>query len=742
MKKAPPKRKRGGLQVNPKYQAMLGELRTCEVCEETKEVSPSTFGQKKTEPDGVSRVCKQCVGKAARRGEKLPQKPEKWPDFEKKPKEFWARLIEERDRLYEIGNQLETNPRKLKEFERLCHSLHAVTRMVDDPAGSGAMTDEKLAFKCFCEVMSPLIQGWTGLSEIHEDIIDALLDEDDHVLLLASRNSGKSALTQVFVAWCLYRNPLDLIIVFSSSEDIAKRGLMAVRNYIRDCPLLRFLIPKDGGIDSANKFITAQAMGRIGSNTSLAAYGIGGRTTGLRANKMILDDVESFKDTTPALQEALATNTNSVENLLNPNGKVIALGTPQIVGASIYIKWVETGDWKLHSAKLFEELPNDDGLKRPQLRSRWHSRWSDEALTKKRSRMPKHEWDLHWRIDLSTSHGDERPIKLKHFHTVAWPSARLDFPDFVRGKGAPITHIEIGEAPDGTDYLVRPLEVSENYHPYTFTLASVDPSAGTGGDEIGIAVVSVSVQGQAVIRHLTGIREESQTIAIDRLTQTINQFRPNEVIVEDNNGSAWPTMIKQRLSERGCYARVERVTSQKRKGERIISSLEVPLNTEKVVLLDDVVMAPDAVETINQIVGVRRDISRGLRHDDRVDALAWALQVLNEKGLLFIDNGTVGETKAIQKKEYLLTLSVREGGIREDGPEAILFEWDDADEQLLHRIRHLETVFESEISRGVHDKKLESLINNLKAQYENNLAQRNFTPPPPARPSNLSFRST
>src|SRR3546814_12958173 len=86
---------------------------------------------------------------------------------------------------------------------------------------------------------------------------------------------------------------------------------------------------------------------------------------------------------------------------------------------------------------LFEELPPDEGVsKKPQLRSRWIGRWSDEALERKRSSLPAREWELHWKIDLSSLDEDDRPLKLRAFITVRWSPDKTAFPRIEIGRAS------------------------------------------------------------------------------------------------------------------------------------------------------------------------------------------------------------------------------------------------------------------------------------------------------------------
>lgn len=714
----PPKRR--GAALPPLFKAQEGQPRTCDTCGETKPVAVRTFAPKNASPDGISPTCRSCQGRAARsrqtdRGNTeapfaanaTPEAPSGWP----KPadrKRYWAKVEETITELYTLGNQ----KGKTKQLASVCTALNKVTRLVGDPAGGGEQTDPELAFRTFAAVLSRLISNWMGWGEIADnDIIPALLDPADQVLLLASRNSGKSTVTEMYAAWLLHRNPLDIIGVVSGSTRRAKRTLRTVRQFIDQCPLLRHLAPDDSCLDAADQFVISPANGRLGASVSFSSFGIASNMTGMRWNKVILDDVETKDARSLVMQETLDLLTSEIHNVLNPGGRVVALGTPQVAGRSIYARWAASEDWTLYRAMLFEELPPDEGRgTRPQLRSRWPQRWTDEALEKKRRTLPEREWDLHWRISLEALDEDDRPLKLRDFITAKWEPSSPTFPTIIRAGGPRLEHLETGAA-DSDDFFVGPAEISADTSRYVVTCAAVDPASGMQGrDEAGVAVVSVTSQGVAVVRCIAGVRGRSAQETLTRVASLIHSFHPTKIICEARADSLYPAQLSSVLGRRGYPALVEPVQSGARKGERIIDALGVPLSDARLVLLESVVSGTDAMETIKQITNVTVD-ARNLRHDDRVDAFAWAVAAVGS--MLTVDESESLETASRHRLDDLLRLPMRRGGITEDGLEARSLEVSEDEERLRMKLENALAIQEEELRRGEVDQRFASYIEAL-----------------------------
>jgi len=165
-------------------------------------------------------------------------------------------------------------------------------------------------------------------------------------------------------------------------------------------------------------------------------------------------------------------------------GRIVALGTPQVFGRSIYGRWIaaadEAGKFIWHSVKacvFTEDLL--DGDKRTTLHSRWPAKFSDAELMQRRARMSKADWSLHWAISLSSLQEDPRPIKLRDFLTVAWDPNTTTFPKIVRPGGAKLAHLSTFQA-DDDDAFFGPSFVSPETALYVATIAALDPASGLG----------------------------------------------------------------------------------------------------------------------------------------------------------------------------------------------------------------------------------------------------------------------
>ena len=707
-----------GRKVSAAYAAMVGQSKSCQSCNEQKEVEWRTFAPARRSPDGVSSICRVCQGRAAKTKQianrlsgQEPVRSGSWPTD---PRAYWAQVEELSDRLYATGGQ----PHRQAELEEICQELNKVTRLRNDAAGGGEALDEELAFRTFAYIVSRLISSWLPFGTIHDDdLIPAVLDDSDQVLILASRNAGKSQLVELLATWWLHRNPMDIIGVVSGGTKRAKRTLKSVRQFITNCPLIRYLEPDDTCLDASDQFVTPQANGRIGASVSFSSFGISSTMVGFRFNKAILDDVETKADRTASAQESLDLLTSEITNILNPGGHAICIGTPQVQGMSIYARWEASGDWSFHRALLFRELPQDEGTsKKPYLESRWPQRFSDAELEKKRRLLPAREWDLHWRLDLSALDEDLRPLKLRYFTTVDHDPYAGSFPTVIRSGGPVLSHIDKPAAADADDNFHGPREVSADETPYLQTVAAVDPASGMEGrDEVGVAIIGVSAQGLGVIRCMTGVRGESAPDTLLKTASLLHQYYPSKIICEARADSLYPDQLASVLARRGFRARVDAVYSGSKKGERIIDSTLTPMSDGRLVMLESVATAPDAMESLTQIVGMTGD-ARSLRRDDRLDALAWAISAVGSS--LVVDETDQLETASRQKMEELIGLPLRKGGIKEDGLEARTLGINEGEERLIWKLERAEEQLLKERRAGHIDAKYERYVDKLRAEVD------------------------
>ena len=157
---------------------------------------------------------------------------------------------------------------------------------------------------------------------------------------------------------------------------------------------------------------------------------------------------------------------------------------------------------------------------------------------------------------------------------------------------------------------------------------------------------------------------------------------------------------------------VEPVRSSTSKGVRVIDAITAPLASHRVALLESVVTGEDAQETLKQLTSMKRD-ARGLAHDDRVDALAWALTTVSQ--MLLVDEASSLDMVSTMKLEELRMKPFRKGGIARGGIEEVLFEGDEISEQLQARLNELLEIQAHELWMGVIDPGFNALIDNLRS---------------------------
>lgn len=712
---ASPTSRERGVVLPPAYLAREGMDKTCRECGETKPIRYENFAPSKRTTDGVSptcRTCRTCQGRgAAKRNAPAKPLPSKGPLFAPDPlkdaKAYWRRVDELAGLMYETTS---SGPEREAEHLEVCKTLTALVCLADDPT-PGRAPNAEIAFRTFIRIAGRTIVAFKALAPVHDDIISALLSDAPNRLLLASRNSGKTTIANLFAAWRLLRNPLLVVLIVSAGERFAKRWLRAVRALIDNVPILTHLRPGDEQLDSATQFTTPQAHGRIGTSTSFTAAGLTAALAGLRAGLILLDDIEQRGDDTPEAQEKLDDRVQEFEHIRNPDSDLIVIGTPQVEGASLYGRMSTEDSYEVHRALLAVETFDEDTKRPTGIESRWVERFPPDELAKKRSRMTPREWRLHMLLELGGDHVDERPLKLKHFVTLRHDPKALTFPRLIEHGGPELTHLPRYSL-DTDDGYFGPAIIHPDPVAYVATIAAVDPASGIAGrDEMGLSVVSVSASGHGIVRCCTGVRGTSPADTLDRTAALIASYRPTKVVCEARADSLYPATLTTALAKRGHPIIVDAVFSGEKKGRRILDAVGVPLAAHRLVILEAVLQADDAAETIKQIVSMTAD-ARGLRHDDRVDSLAWAVAAIAP--MLQVEPSDNVPTLANMNVEQLLRLPRRAGGIHPNGLEMQLFEMDDEHERLQMQLAQLTRIQAEDLSRGFVDTSLALRIERVR----------------------------
>lgn len=133
-----------------------------------------------------------------------------------------------------------------------------------------------------------------SVSGCHEEMLDFFMNTQ-HGLLLCPRGSGKSKIAQGYVAWLALHNPDMRIIIISDSDGKATLFLNTIKNVLEYSPIIKEYYSDVRGEVWTEHAITIKGRTFIQTEPTVMSVGSGsGRVTGLHADLILMDDIESF----------------------------------------------------------------------------------------------------------------------------------------------------------------------------------------------------------------------------------------------------------------------------------------------------------------------------------------------------------------------------------------------------------------------------------------------------------------
>lgn len=204
------------------------------------------------------------------------------------------------------------------------------------------------------------VEGKLGLKvpDFHLDYCDFMQefmeggeDDPDTAVVMLPRGHSKSTNLDIFNAWCIYRNPNEMILHQGTADRDAFKCSLGTLAILRSHPLTendeRF--KKREGVKS-KWWVNASEDDRYGTFTGA---GILSGVTGQRATLLQNDDVETPKTTnTQEKRDKLVFTLGEQIHIAVPNSKTLYIGTPHSHD-SLYTKLIEKGA-KTFIVKMFE----------------------------------------------------------------------------------------------------------------------------------------------------------------------------------------------------------------------------------------------------------------------------------------------------------------------------------------------------------------------------------------------------
>jgi hypothetical protein len=483
-------------------------------------------------------------------------------------------------------------------------------------------------------------------------IADWLQDSPPFAMLLAFRGVAKSWITSAFVLWLLLRDPQLRILVVSATGDRADMFTNFCFRVLRTMPLLSRLVPRPDQRQSTSGFDVAPSA--PDHTPSLSSRGIFGQITGLRADVIVLDDVEiPANSSTEAKREKLLRTVNELSAaVLKPGGEAKYLGTPQSF-LSIYNN--KPTFTKLIIPAQYPSLDKREDVEYwnsllPALRdalTKGTARPGDpvdperfplDELLKRQAEFGRSEYQLQFQLDTTFSDLNKFPLKLSDLIVTEVDEDRA--PAWATYASSPDLVHSIECAGHPGDRYFRPMRVAEETLQYEGRVMWIDP-AGKGKDEVGVAVV-YHLRSQLFAKRVAGLMGGYSDANLVQIAQWVKEHRVERIIIEQNFGQGmFAQLLKPFLVQYAGGVTIEERHSGTQKELRIIDTLEPVMSRHKLIVDPQVIkddlkvldsdrgVAARTYMLANQLAFVTRE--RGsLAHDDRLEALAGAVSYFVE----------------------------------------------------------------------------------------------------------------
>lgn len=512
------------------------------------------------------------------------------------------------------------------------------------------------------------------------DLINFIDEQDDHFMAQMPRGQGKTVITSINAVYELIQDPTCRIAIFSGNDDVASEISKYIYQIFHSMPLLEFMLPDRRLKDSSGteNFSVCGYLKGVDKSPSVRCRPIFGGFQGIRADKIIADDVEMLKNSGTADQrDKLRVYIQELESLLDgskPNQMIMVLGTPQSTD-SVYNILPSLGfNVRIWPARVPSEADMEfyGDLLAPFIREMYENplnrtgygigglrgaptdptRYDDAILIRKeQTQAMGGMFDLQYMLCTKLTDKDRFPLNIDKI-------LFMDVPD----REAP-THINTIRSSDKLLKLPAGFSVPQaklhevvgfgsQLQEYDCFVMYIDPSGGqsTNSDEVAYSVVK-GLNGNVFVDRVHGMKGGYSDENLDHLADTIGYYWslniPFTVYCEDNFGDGmFRKLLQSTLKNKriGIEVLGDKVSNQKE--IRIIDTLLPLISSNRLFFNRDLIdmdvaccnqhnaRSRNQFSLFHQMKYITRE-RKALKHDDRLDSLAGALKFFAE--LLVVD---------------------------------------------------------------------------------------------------------
>lgn len=505
--------------------------------------------------------------------------------------------------------------------------------------------------------------GLPDPTPIQLDIAGYMQDGPKRRIIEAFRGVGKSWMAAAYVLWLLRNDPQKKIMVVSASKTRADDFAMFCIRLIREMPLLQCLEPdRDEQRAASNRFDVRPAI--PDQSPSVKSVGIFGQLTGSRADLILPDDVETPNTSwTVGMREKLLAAVGEFQAILKPGGDIMFLGTPQ-TEESLYNKLQLRGFTARIWPARYPDKPEKYGealapviqeaTKEQVGKPTDPRRFSEMDLLERETSYGRSAFALQFQLDTTLSDLERFPLRLSDLVVLEVSDHAPE--KVVWSSGAEYRITDLPAVGFSGDYYHRPAYIHGEWIEFQGCVMHIDPS-GRGQDETAYAIVA-HLNGNLYVLEVGAFRNGYDEDVLTGLAQAAKRRKVNLILLEDQFGQGMLENLLKPYLQLHHPCTIEPVRSNVQKERRIINALEPVMNQHRLVVNRSVIendakgREDDAIEKrlsyqlFHQLTHITVD--KGcLQHDDRLDALAGAVQYWNES--LAVD-----EDRAIKERRLEL----------------------------------------------------------------------------------------
>jgi hypothetical protein len=493
---------------------------------------------------------------------------------------------------------------------------------------------------------------------VQMQILDYLENGPKRRVIAAFRGCGKSTLSAMYILWRLARDPEEKVLIVSASLSRAEAMSAWLLKTLGDVPWLRHMLPDSHDGRYSRIAFDVGTCKYIEQSPSVRAAGVTGQVTGSRASLILVDDCETTATALTQMQrEKLRNVLNEMEVILKPGpeSEIVYLGTPHSATDSIYFALHRDLSYQMRMwpSRVPTDLTPYKGCLAPLIEKRMgadagrptDTRFSEDELLQRELSMSNMQNKLQMMLDATLSDIERYPLRCANLMVIDIDRYLPEVMAYEKHKSFALDDLPCaGMAHDPVFYRPRAQEglIGVDEVPTVMTL---DPSGG-GADEFAWCVCKAWGGNYYICEiggKLGGVSEQFW----EQLAGIAKKWGVNEIAVESNFGGLeiYKQVLMPYLRKVGAECRVEAIRSNQRKELRIIDTLAPVMQTHRVAVARHVIQADadllknakddrDASYSfVHQLTRLTHD--RGsLMHDDRIDAVAMAVQWFQEQAAL------------------------------------------------------------------------------------------------------------